>query len=75
MGVDPAKALSRNRIGGTCVPQIVIYSGIGLSVVPAITLLFYDDDKFLKEEEEEIAVAQDKDDAGARHASPCADGS
>jgi len=32
--------------------QIVIYSGIGLSVVPAITLLFFDDDKSLKEEEE-----------------------
>ena len=32
-------------------PQIVIYSGIGLSVVPAITLLFFDDDKCLNEEE------------------------
>ena len=40
-------------------PQIVIYSGIGLSVVPAITLLFFDDDKFLKEEEDEAAPLKD----------------
>ena len=37
--------------------QIVIYSGIGLSIVPAITLMFFDDDKFLREEEEEEEAA------------------
>ena len=40
-------------------PQIVIYSGIGLSIVPAITLLFFDDDKFLKDEEEGSAPGKD----------------
>ena len=50
--------------------QIVIYSGIGLSVVPAITLLFFDDDKALREEEvdpllPEATPAKEDDAAGA----------
>ncbi len=51
-------------------PQIVIYSGIGLSVVPAITLLFFDDDKCLKEEEEgddSSAEEEDAEDAAGVH--------
>ena len=32
--------------------QVVIYSGIGLSIVPAILLLFFDDGKFIREEEQ-----------------------
>ena len=31
--------------------QVVIYSGIGLSIIPAITLLFFDDGKFIKEDD------------------------
>ena len=50
--------------------QIVIYSGIGLSIVPAITLLFFDDDKFLKDEEEEGAVAKDGPATGAVYTCP-----
>ena len=53
------------------IAQIVIYSGIGLSVVPAITLLFFNDDKFLKEEDEETANAKGEGGAGANARGLC----
>ncbi len=48
-------------------PQIVIYSGIGLSIVPAITLLFFNDDNFLREEEEEAGTSVKEGDAAGVH--------
>ncbi len=48
-------------------PQIVIFSGIGLSIVPAVTLLFFDDDKCLKEEEEGDDSSAEEEDADGVH--------
>ena len=65
---DRAKLLF-SVMEGHAHPQIVIYIGIALSVVPAITLLFFDDDKFLKEDEEDTAV-KDETSTGASCAWP-----
>ena len=40
-----------------CATQIVIYAGMALSLVPALTLQFFDDSKFLGPESDAIMSA------------------